>query len=112
LPARFEIGFSIPTEKTAGPIAGYHCWAWFYLDKQCWLPVDISEANKHPSLKDYYFGNLSADRMTFSTGRDLKLVPPANHEPLNFMIDPYIELGGEVLPAEHLERQFAFEDLP
>jgi hypothetical protein len=112
LPARFEIGFSIPTDQPAGPIAGYHCWAWFHTDKQGWLPVDISEADKHPSLKDYYFGNLTADRVMFSTGRDLKLVPPASREPLNFLIYPHIEVGGEVLPKENLDLQFAFENLP
>lgn len=46
LPARFEIGFSIPTDKPAGPVTGYHCWAWFYLDDHGWMPVDISEADK------------------------------------------------------------------
>jgi hypothetical protein len=112
LPTRFEIGFSIPTDKPAGPIAGYHCWAWFYADERGWIPVDISEADKHPQLKDYYFGSLTADRVMFSTGRDLKLVPPANHQPLNFMVYPYLEVGGETLPTKNLELQFAFKDIP
>ena len=30
IPARFEIGFSIPTDKHSGEIPGYHCWADFY----------------------------------------------------------------------------------
>ena len=111
LPARFEIGFSIPTDKSAGPIAGYHCWAWFYLDDRGWAPVDISEADKHPEMKEYYFGNLTADRVMFSTGRDLELVPKAAHQPLNFLIYPYIEVGGEALPAENLELQFAFKNI-
>lgn len=110
LPARFEIGFSIPTDKTAGPITGYHCWAWFYLDERGWIPVDISEADKHPELKEYYFGNLTADRVTFSAGRDLELVPKSDHGPLNFFIYPHIEVGGEVLPKENVELQFSFAD--
>ena len=39
------------------------------------MPVDISEANKNPKMKDYYFGNLTEDRVTFTTGRDIDLVP-------------------------------------
>jgi transglutaminase-like putative cysteine protease len=112
LPARFEIGFSIPSDKRKGPITGYHCWAWFHLDDRGWIPVDISEADKHPELKDYYFGNLTADRAAFSTGRDLELVPKANHGPLNYFVFPHIEVGGETLPSENVELQFAFEEKP
>jgi hypothetical protein len=110
LPSRFEIGFSIPTDKPEGPITGYHCWAWFFLDGRCWIPVDISEADKHPELKDYYFGNLTADRVMFSVGRDLELVPKAVDSPRNFLIYPHIEVGGQVLPTENVELQFAYKD--
>lgn len=112
LPARFEMGFSIPNDKREGPIMGYHCWAWFYLDDRGWVPVDISEADKHPDLKDYYFGNLTADRVAFSTGRDLELVPKANHAPLNYFIFPHVEVGGETLPSGNVELQFKFEEKP
>lgn len=111
LPARFEIGFSIPTDKRAGPVAGYHCWAWFYLDGQGWMPVDISEADKAPQLKDYYFGNLTADRVTFSVGRDLKLVPGSDNEPLNFFVFPFVEVRGKVLSSDNIEVQNGFEEM-
>jgi hypothetical protein len=110
LPSRFEIGFSIPTDKTEGPIAGYHCWAWFYTDELGWVPVDISEADKNPMMKDYYFGGLTPDRVTFSVGRDISLVPKSVSQPLNFFIYPHIEVGGKVLPRENVELQFAFKD--
>jgi transglutaminase-like putative cysteine protease len=110
LPCRFEIGFSIPTDKTSGPIAGYHCWAWFYTAERGWTPVDISEADKAPSMKEYYFGNLTADRVTFSIGRDLKLAPASASSALNFFIYPHIEVGGKVLPKENVELRFAFEE--
>jgi len=110
LPARFEIGFSIPTDKQEGPVVGYHCWAWFHLKKGGWIPVDISEADKHPELKDYYFGNLTADRVMFSAGRDLELVPEPVEGPLNFHIYPYIEVGGQTLAKENVELQFTFAD--
>jgi transglutaminase-like putative cysteine protease len=109
LPAKFEIGFSIPMDQKEGPIAGYHCWAWFYCDdRQRWVPVDISEADKHPEMKDYYFGNLTADRVVFSTGRDLELIPKNAQGRVNFLIYPYIEVGGEVLPQEQVEMLFGF----
>jgi hypothetical protein len=110
LPARFEIGFSLPTDKSEGPIAGYHCWAWFYLDGRGWIPVDISEADKHPQMKDYYFGNLTADRMVFSIGRDLELVPKSSQPPLNYFIYPHIEIGGRPLPSENIELRMSFQD--
>lgn len=110
LPSRFEIGFSIPTDKPDGPIAGYHCWAWFYTDERGWVPVDISEADKNPMMKDYYFGNLTADRVTFSVGRDISLVPKSESQPLNFFVYPHVEVGGKVLPKENIELQFAFND--
>ncbi len=110
LPARFEIGFSIPTDKPEGPIAGYHCWAWFYADERGWVPVDISEADKNPMMKDYYFGGLTPDRVTFTVGRDISLVPKSTSQPLNFFVYPHIEVGGKVLPKENIELQIAFKD--
>lgn len=110
LPARFEIGFSIPTDKTEGSIAGYHCWAWFYADERGWVPVDISEADKNPMMKDYYFGGLTPDRVTFTVGRDISLVPKSESQPLNFFVYPHIEVGGKVLPKENIELQITFKD--
>lgn len=110
LPARFEIGFSIPTDKPEGPIAGYHCWAWFYADERGWVPVDISEADKNPTMKDYYFGGLTPDRVTFTVGRDISLVPKSESQPLNFFVYPHIEVGGKVLPKENIELQITFKD--
>jgi hypothetical protein len=110
LPARFEIGFSIPADKPEGAIAGYHCWAWFFHDERGWIPVDISEADKHPELKDYYFGNLTADRVMFSVGRDLELVPKAAGSPRNFLIYPHVEVGNQVQPPENIELQFTYKD--
>lgn len=111
IPARFEIGFSIPTDKSEGPVTGYHCWAWFHTNEAGWTPVDISEADKHPELKDYYFGGLTADRVTFSIGRDLELIPAADNQPLNFFIFPHIELAGRLVPAENIEMQCSFREL-
>jgi transglutaminase-like putative cysteine protease len=110
IPAKFEIGFPLPVKRGQGDLAGYHCWAWFRPAGKGWLPVDISEANKDPKLKDYYFGNLTEDRVTFSTGRDLELVPKQQGEPVNFLIYPYVEVDGKVYPQEKLQRKFSYED--
>jgi transglutaminase-like putative cysteine protease len=112
IPAKFEIGFPLPEKRGAGDIAGYHCWAKFRPAGKGWVPVDISEANKNPKLRDYYFGNLSADRVAFSTGRDLELVPRQNGKPLNFFIYPYVEVDGQPLPASQIKNKVSFKDLP
>ncbi len=110
IPAKFEIGFPLPEKRGEGDIAGYHCWAKFRPNGKGWVPVDISEANKNPKLKDYYFGNLTEDRVAFSTGRDIDLVPQQDGEPLNFFIYPYVEVEGKVYPQEKIQRKFSFKD--
>ncbi len=112
IPAKFEIGFPIPEKHGAGDIPGYHCWAKFRPEGKGWVPVDISEANKNPSMKDYYFGNLTADRVAFSTGRDLELVPRQDGPPVNFLIYPYVEVEGKPYPADKVQKHFAYRDVP
>jgi hypothetical protein len=110
VPAKFEMGFSIPAKHGQGAVGGYHCWAWF-LSKRGWMPVDIAEANRHPDLADYYFGSLTADRVQFTTGRDITLVPPSHAGPLNYFIYPHVEVDGRAYPAEKIERLFAYRDV-
>jgi transglutaminase-like putative cysteine protease len=111
IPARFEIGFPVPVERGAGDIPGYHCWAKFKPDGHGWIPVDISEANKDPKMKEYYFGNLTPDRVAFSTGRDLTLVPRQDGPPLNFFVYPYVEVNGKPYPDEKVQRRFTYQDV-
>jgi len=111
LPAKFEIGFGIPEKHGAGDVAGYHCWALFKPQGHGWVPVDISEASKHPEKRDYFFGHLCANRVAFSTGRDLNLVPKQSGEPLNYFVYPYVEVGDKPLPAEKLKKAFSYQDL-
>jgi hypothetical protein len=109
IPSKFEIGFPIPTERGKGKVGGYHCWAWFLPDGRGWVPVDISEANRHPNLREYYFGNLTEDRVTFATGRDITLTPPQKGPALNFFVYPYVEVDGQLY--ETVDRAFAYEDV-
>jgi len=100
LPARFEMGFSIPggAEKES-KVGGYHCWAYVWLEGQGWMPVDISEADKHADKADYFFGTLDADRVTMTGGRDLTLTPSPAAGTLNFFIYPHAEVDGQKVEA-------------
>jgi len=111
IPAKFEIGFPLPEKRGRGDVAGYHCWAKFRPKERDWIPVDISEANKNPKMRDYYFGNLTEDRVTFSIGRDIDLVPKQDGEPLNFFVYPYVEVDGKPYPGEKVQRKFSYKDV-
>ena len=92
VPARFHIGFSIP-EGQEGKIGGYHCWADFH-QNNTWLPVDISEADKAPEKAEFYYGNLDANRVEFTQGRDL-ILEGYSKGPVNFLVYPIIESDGQ-----------------
>jgi transglutaminase-like putative cysteine protease len=108
IPARFEIGFPLPSDKHSAEIPGYHCWAEFYLNSAGWVPVDISEAWKHQEKHDYFFGAHDVNRMQFTQGRDLKLAPLQEGPPLNYFVYPYVEIGGKEYP--NVSIAFSFED--
>lgn len=110
LPSRFEIGFPIPDQRGAGKVGGYHCWAFFHTAEHGWVPTDISEADKHPELKAYYFGNLTENRVTFSQGRDVNLVPRQSGEPLNYFVYPYAEIDGKPVENSHIKTDFSWRD--
>lgn len=112
IPTKFEIGFPLPEKHGAGAIAGYHCWAKFHAAGKGWIPVDISEANKNPKLHDYYFGNLTENRVTFSTGRDIDLIPKQAGPALNFFIYPYVEVDGKPCPSDKISSKFSYQDSP
>ncbi len=94
IPARFWIGFPLPSKPGRQTINGYHCWAEFYVEGLGWIPVDISEADKHPERASYFFGRLDENRIAFSLGRDLVL-PSQQGPPLNFFVYPYVEVDGK-----------------
>jgi transglutaminase-like putative cysteine protease len=107
IPARFGIGFSIPADKSDGTIDGYHCWAEFLGDGK-WIPVDISEAWKHPELAEYYFGHNPANRLEVSVGRDLVVEPLPASGPINFLIYPLLQVDGKEVKVD---TRFTFQRL-
>jgi transglutaminase-like putative cysteine protease len=106
IPARFEIGFPLPPDKHSAEIAGYHCWSDFYVEGKGWIPVDISEAWKHPKKRDYFFGSHDVNRVQFSMGRDLRLSPAQEGKPLNYFVYPYVEVDGREYPNVSLAFSF------
>jgi transglutaminase-like putative cysteine protease len=108
IPARFEIGFSIPANAHEGAISGYHCWAQFYVKGIGWVPIDASEAWKNPAKREYFFGATDQNRVMFSLGRDIRLKPAQKSEPLNYFVYPYAELDGK--PFTQLKNEYSFRD--
>ncbi|HTW58746.1 MAG TPA: transglutaminase domain-containing protein [Terriglobales bacterium] len=109
IPARFDIGFPLPENNDKGDIPGYHCWAEFYAAKIGWIPLDISEAWKAKEKQDYFFGSVDANRVQFSTGRDVTLSPKQDGPALNYFVYPYVEVDGK--PYDKLDKHFSFEEL-
>jgi transglutaminase-like putative cysteine protease len=108
IPARFAIGLPVPESRGSHEILGYHCWAELYVDGRGWIPVDSSEASKNRAKQDYFFGHHDEDRLEFSRGRNLTLVPPQQGPPLNFFVYPYAEVNGKA--HEPIDHKFTFND--
>ena len=108
IPARFVIGFPVPQNRPAGKIAGYHCWAEFYLPAAGWIPVDASEARQHPERKNFLFGGLDANRVEFTNGRDIRLDPKRGVR-LNYFIYPYVLVDGKKFTD--FTREFSYRNL-
>jgi hypothetical protein len=111
IPARFEIGFPISEERSAGDVGGYHCWVEFYLPETGWFPIDASEAFKQPEKREFFYGSHPSDRIHFTTGRDLRLGRDHVGRPLNYFIYPYVEVAGEPFQGE-IEKSFSFRATP
>ncbi len=109
IPARFEMGVPIPAGRTSGTIAGYHCWVEFYIAGVGWVPVDVSEAAKHPDKRELLFGSHPADRVQFSVGRDLRLGKAHQSRKLNYFVYPLLEIAGKRSKA--VTREFRYDTL-
>ena len=110
IPARFEIGFPIPRDRSQGDIGGYHCWVQVYLPGEGWIPIDASEASKHPEQRELLYGGQPADRIHFTTGRDIVLPGEYSGQPLNYFIYPHVEVGGKPWQGK-LQTRFHFKEV-
>ncbi|MBJ6145270.1 transglutaminase-like domain-containing protein [Hymenobacter sp. BT559] len=109
IPARFSIGLPLPADRGKGEVKGYHCWAEFFTKETGWVPVDASEAAKNPDKRKYFFGAHDENRVEFTRGRDLTLMPKQAGPPLNYFVYPYAEADGQ--PIENVARTYTFEDV-
>ncbi len=107
IPAYFEIGYSISRGVSEGEVPGYHCWAYFW-DGDRWMPVDISEGDKHREKVNYYFGHHDPNRLALTRGRDITLSPPQKGRPLNYFVFPYGEVDG--IRHDSIELKVSFKD--
>jgi len=111
IPTRWNLGFPLaygPAKQDATvPVQGYHCWAEFWDPEAGWVPVDISEARKHPDLRDYFFGSLSGNRILFTRGRDLMLGTDMA-ERQNYLIYPVARIDG--VPYKEVTWSFTYQD--
>jgi len=69
--------------------------------------IQSIEAWKHPDKKDYFFGAHDDNRLQFTVGRDIRLDPPQQGDPLNYFIYPYAEQDGKPFAVKS---KFSFQD--
>ena len=107
IPAREHFGIRINAEDIT---KNQHCWAEFYVKGTGWVsadPADVlkavlknnwsKEQEETKEKQEYYWGNLDAERIILSDGRDLKLNPAQAGEVLNDFGYPYAEVDGQKL---------------
>jgi transglutaminase-like putative cysteine protease len=108
IPTRFVMGFSLPEDNMEGTLTGYHCWAEFFVPAKGWVPIDASEAYKHPEKREQFFGGLDQHRIEFTVGRDISL-PKSSNGVVNYSIYPHVEVDGKV--ADIVEHTITFNDV-
>ena len=83
----------------------------FYADGVGWVPLDVALANLLPTREqqESYFGNLDAQRVTWSYGRDLILAPKQDGGPVNAMQKVYVEIDGK--PHTAWDRKFTYRSV-
>ncbi len=102
IPVRWEQGFPLPYPSPAGAsggqlsgdCSGAHCWVSFYDPDLGWVPVDVSEADKRPEMREFFFGRLTPNRFKISEGRAITMNPPQGGDALPTFAYAYAEADG------------------
>ncbi|MEW5962726.1 MAG: transglutaminase family protein [Pseudomonadota bacterium] len=110
IPARLVLGQALeppPPGQDVCELCGYHCWAEFFCRGIGWIPVDASCACKYG--KHALFGGLEMNHIAWSVGRDIRLEPAQQGEPLLFFAGPYAEVDGRA--HTNVARHIGFEQI-
>jgi len=110
IPSREVFGIRLGKKDGEDITGAHHCWAEFYLPGYGWVPVDPADvlklrltekADLHDprvvQAREYFWGGVEPYRVKLSTGRDLTLAPPQNEKPVNYLMYPFAQVGGETL---------------
>ena len=63
-----------------------------------------------PARREYFFGAHDEDRVEFSKGSDVQLVPRQQGAALNYFVYPYVEVDGGKYTA--VETTYSYTDMP
>lgn len=137
IPARITYGsmFKTPLDGQDQD-QSYHCWIEYHAPNVGWVPLDVALADvfhddfglndvntpkvmlttadgyekPDPAKVNYYFGHLEPRRVTWSTGRDLRLEHQQDAEPVNAMPKAYVEIDGKAASKAY-SRKLTFTEV-
>ncbi len=109
IPSEFLMGSWLSKEKEGKEDPGYHCWVKFFNERHGWVAADAAFGNLWPEKRDFYFGNLDAQRVAFTQGRSINLAPQQKGQPLNYFLYGYAEADGK--PGGKIQRKLIFRSL-
>lgn len=110
VPAREIFGIRLGKKSQEDITTWQHCWAEFFLPGYGWVPVDPADVRKAmlvekidindaktKAYRDYFWGGVDPYRVAIAKGRDLRLNPLQDGDPLNTFGYPYAEIGGKAV---------------